>query len=95
MVKSLSHLPIIVDPSQGTGVRELVTPMSMAAIAAGADGVMVEVHNHPEEALSDGPQSLYFDQMNNLQIKLAQIARINGRGVDFMNEHIMEFENKL
>jgi 3-deoxy-7-phosphoheptulonate synthase len=95
LVKSLSHLPIIVDPSQGTGVRELVTPMSMAAIAAGADGVMVEVHNHPEEALSDGPQSLYFDQMNNLQIKLAQTARINGRGVDFMNEHIMEFENKL
>lgn len=95
LVKSLSHLPIIVDPSQGTGVRELVTPMSMAAIAAGADGVMVEVHNHPEEALSDGPQSLYFDQMNNLQIKLAQTARINGRGVDFMNQQIMEFENNL
>ena len=95
LVKSLSHLPIIVDPSQGTGVRELVTPMSMAAIAAGADGVMVEVHNHPEEALSDGPQSLYFDQMNNLQIKLAQTALINGRGIDFMNAQIMQFENNL
>ncbi len=95
LVKSLSHLPVIVDPSQGTGVRELVTPMSMAAIAAGADGVMVEVHNHPEEALSDGPQSLYFDQVSNLQFKLAQVARVNCRGIDFATEQILQFENNL
>jgi 3-deoxy-7-phosphoheptulonate synthase len=54
----ISHLPVIVDPSHGTGSRSLVPPMSMAAIAAGADGVMVEVHPHPEEALCDGAQSL-------------------------------------
>lgn len=83
LVKSLSHLPIIADPSQGTGVRELITPMSVAAIAAGADGVMVEVHNHPEEALSDGPQSLYFDQFSALMEKVEQAAHINNRGVDY------------
>ncbi len=93
LAKSLSHLPVIVDPSQGTGIRELVTPMSIAAIAAGADGVMVEVHNHPEEALSDGPQSLYFDQINPLQLKLAQAARIYDRGVDFATEQILQLEN--
>ena len=63
LVKQLSHLPIIVDPSQGTGVRELVSPMSAAAIAAGADGLIVEVHNQPAEALSDGEQSIYLDQL--------------------------------
>jgi len=57
----ISHLPVIVDPSHGTGSRSLVPPMSMAAIAAGADGVMVEVHPHPEEALCDGAQSLSPD----------------------------------
>ncbi len=86
LAKQLSHLPVIADPSQGTGIRELVTPMSIAAIAAGADGVMVEVHNHPEEALSDGPQSLYFDQVQNLQTKMTQAARLNDRGVDFAAE---------
>jgi 3-deoxy-7-phosphoheptulonate synthase len=50
LLKSVSHLPVIVDPSQGTGIRELVEPMSIAAVAAGADGIMVEVHNQPEEA---------------------------------------------
>ena len=57
----ISHLPVIVDPSHGTGSRSLVPPMSMAAIAAGADGIMVEVHPHPEEALCDGAQSLSPD----------------------------------
>ena len=83
MVKALSHLPIIADPSQGTGIRELVTPMSMAAIVAGADGIMVEVHNHPEEALSDGPQSLYFDQFAHLMEKVEQSAHFNNRAVDY------------
>lgn len=86
LVKQLSHLPVIVDPSQGTGVRELVSPMSIAAIAAGADGVMIEVHNHPEDALSDGEQSLYFDQLQQLQSKLIQAARLNDRGIDFAAE---------
>jgi 3-deoxy-7-phosphoheptulonate synthase len=58
LVKELSHLPVIADPSHGTGIRSLVPPMSKAAIAAGADGLMIEVHPCPERALSDGPQSL-------------------------------------
>ncbi|KPU43993.1 phospho-2-dehydro-3-deoxyheptonate aldolase [Oxobacter pfennigii] len=66
IIKGISCLPIIVDPSHGTGRRELIIPMSMAAIAAGADGVMVEVHYNPEEALSDGEQSLNFDEFARL-----------------------------
>jgi 3-deoxy-7-phosphoheptulonate synthase len=58
LIKQLTHLPIIVDPSHGTGKWKLVEPMALAAIGAGADGVMVEVHQNPSEALSDGPQSL-------------------------------------
>lgn len=58
LVKELSHLPVIADPSHGTGLRSLITPMAMAAIAAGADGLMIEVHPCPERALSDGPQSM-------------------------------------
>ena len=58
LVKELSHLPVIADPSHGTGIRSLVSPMSKAAIAAGADGLMIEVHPCPERALSDGAQSL-------------------------------------
>src|SRR5207253_3605366 len=62
VVKELSHLPVIVDPSHGTGIRNKVAPMARAAIAAGADGLIVEVHHDPDHALSDGPQSLYPDQ---------------------------------
>ncbi|MBK5245868.1 MAG: 3-deoxy-7-phosphoheptulonate synthase [Peptostreptococcaceae bacterium] len=58
LLKSLTHLPVIVDPSHGTGLYKLVAPMSLAAVAAGADGLMIEVHNDPEHAMSDGPQSL-------------------------------------
>ncbi len=89
LIKSVSHLPVIVDPSQGTGVRELVSPMSMAAIAAGADGVMVEVHNQPEEALSDGQQSLYFDQFTALIAQARKVARVFDRSVDFESEKIL------
>jgi 3-deoxy-7-phosphoheptulonate synthase len=66
VVKKLSHLPILVDPSHGTGIRDKVLPMAMAAVAAGADGLIVEVHTDPEAALSDGPQSLYPEQFEKL-----------------------------
>ncbi len=79
LVKELSHLPIIADPSQGTGKRSLVMPMSLAAIAAGADGVMLEVHNDPEEALSDGFQSLYLDSLTELITGLKRQAVASGR----------------
>ena len=74
LVKHLSHLPIIVDPSHGTGSWELVAPMALAAVAAGADGLMVEVHPHPEKALSDGRQSLRPDKFAGLIEKLKKIA---------------------
>jgi 3-deoxy-7-phosphoheptulonate synthase len=78
-VQRLSHLPILVDPSHGTGRRDSVLPMARAAIATGADGVLVEVHNHPEKALSDGPQSLYPDQFALMMNELEQIAPVVGR----------------
>ena len=83
LVKRLSHLPVIVDPSQATGVRDLVAPMSMAAIAAGADGLIVEVHNQPSEALSDGEQSLYLDQFAAMLEPVRRIAAVQGRQFDF------------
>lgn len=89
LLKSVSHLPVIVDPSQGTGVRELVEPMSLASVAAGADGIMVEVHNQPEEALSDGAQSLYFDQFSGLINKLKASADAFGRSLDVDSKKIL------
>lgn len=83
LVKELSHLPIIVDPSQATGIRNLVGPMSIAAIAAGADGLIIETHNQPEEALSDGDQSLFLDQIENLLEPLQQQAKLKQRKFDF------------
>ncbi|MCL4511034.1 MAG: 3-deoxy-7-phosphoheptulonate synthase [Bacteroidetes bacterium] len=74
LVKQLSHLPIVVDPSHGTGRWELVTPMALAAVVAGADGLMVEVHPHPEKALSDGRQSLRPDKFAELIEKLRKIV---------------------
>ncbi len=74
VIHKLSHLPIVVDPSHGTGRRDKVAPMARAAVAAGADGVMVEVHNDPEHALSDGAQSLYPDQFVQLMRELRIIA---------------------
>jgi len=70
VIKSRSHLPIVVDPSHGTGRRDKVIPMARAAVAAGADGLIVEVHNNPEKALSDGPQSLYPEQFDRLMGEL-------------------------
>lgn len=79
LIKQLSHLPIIVDPSHGTGKWELVEPVSRAAIAAGADGLIVEVHSHPEEALSDGAQSLKPKRFATLMRNLRPIAEAVGR----------------
>ncbi len=80
-VQRLSHLPILVDPSHGTGKRNKVTPLSRAAVAVGADGLMVEVHHKPDEALSDGPQSLLPDQFDELMVQVRQIAPVVGRTV--------------
>ena len=81
IVQKLSHLPIIADPSHGTGLRDKVTPMARAAVAAGADGVMVEVHPTPDKALSDGAQSLYPEQFTRLMVELRVIAEAIGRRV--------------
>ena len=81
IVHKLSHLPIIADPSHGTGLREKVTPMARAAVAAGADGIIVEVHPTPDRALSDGGQSLYPDQFSRLVTELRAIAGAIGRAI--------------
>jgi 3-deoxy-7-phosphoheptulonate synthase len=81
IIEKLSHLPIIVDPSHGTGRREKVVPMARAAIAAGADGLLIEVHNHPDQALSDGAQSLYPEQFQGLMEEIRVIATAIGRSV--------------
>jgi 3-deoxy-7-phosphoheptulonate synthase len=81
MVQKLSHLPIIADPSHGTGLREKVTPMTRAALAAGADGIIVEVHPTPDRAMSDGAQSLYPDQFAALVRDLRPIAHVLGRSI--------------
>lgn len=79
VIKLKSHLPIIVDPSHATGVRDYVSPLAKCAIAAGADGLMIEVHNNPACALSDGPQSLTFDQFDALSAELNPYAALAGR----------------
>jgi 3-deoxy-7-phosphoheptulonate synthase len=81
VVKKLSHLPIIVDPSHGTGRRDKVAPMARAAVAAGADGILIEVHHEPEKALCDGAQSLYPDQFEQLMKELRIIAPAVGREI--------------
>ncbi|MGO9568050.1 MAG: 3-deoxy-7-phosphoheptulonate synthase [Desulfomonilaceae bacterium] len=83
VVKALTHLPIIIDPSHATGIREKVSPMARAAIAAGADGLIVEVHTEPDKALSDGPQSLYPEQFEQLMRHLHVIAPVVGKQLDF------------
>src|SRR5689334_21348522 len=80
-VQRLSHLPIVVDPSHGTGKRNKVTPLSRAAIAVGADGLMVEVHNNPDAALSDGMQSIFPDQFDELMAQIRPIAEVVDRYV--------------
>jgi 3-deoxy-7-phosphoheptulonate synthase len=81
VVQQLTHLPIIVDPSHGTGVRSLVAPMSLAAVAAGADGLIVEVHPNPAAAFSDGPQSLTLPNFAELMERLRPVAAAVGRAL--------------
>ena len=86
VIKKHSHLPIIVDPSHGVGIWDKVTPMAMAAVACGADGLMIEVHSHPEEALSDGFQSLTIKNFKILSEKIEKIASVVDKRMD--NEKI-------
>lgn len=79
VIKKLSHLPVIVDPSHGTGIRDHVIPMARAAVAAGCDGLMIEMHNHPEKAKSDGAQSLYPEQIAQLMKELKIIVKAVGK----------------
>src|SRR5215217_7894548 len=81
VVHGLSHLPIIADPSHGTGHRDMVIPMARAAVAAGADGLLIEVHPHPDRALSDGAQSLYPEQFDRMMKEVRLIAEAIGRRV--------------
>jgi 3-deoxy-7-phosphoheptulonate synthase len=81
VVQKLSHLPIIADPSHGTGLREKVIPMARAAVAAGADGIIIEVHPNPDEARSDGAQSLFPDQFVQLMREVRVIAEVTGRRI--------------
>jgi len=83
VIKNLTHLPVIIDPSHATGIREKVSPMARAAIAAGADGLMIEVHHDPDRALSDGPQSLYPKQFGQLMRNIYVIAPVVGKQLDF------------
>ena len=78
-LKEMSHLPVIVDPSHGTGVRSLVSPLAKAAVAVGADGLIVEVHPNPEEAFSDGAQSLLPDQFVEMMNWIRKLAALEGR----------------
>lgn len=81
VVKAASHLPIVADPSHGTGHRDMVTPMARAAVAAGADGLLVEVHPNPDRALSDGAQSLYPEQFARMMQETRLIAQAIGRSI--------------
>jgi 3-deoxy-7-phosphoheptulonate synthase len=81
VVKKKSHLPIFADPSHGVGIRDKVIPMARAAVAAGADGIMVEVHQDPDHALSDGAQSLFPEQFTQMMKETRLIAAAIGRSI--------------
>jgi prephenate dehydratase len=83
VLKALTHLPVMIDPSHATGIREKVSPMARAAIAAGADALIIEVHHEPDKALSDGPQSLYPKQFGQLMRDIYVIAPVVGKQLDF------------
>jgi 3-deoxy-7-phosphoheptulonate synthase len=91
-VQRLSHLPILVDPSHGTGKRNKVTPLSRAAVAVGADGLLVEVHHKPDQALSDGMQSLFPEQFDDLMVQVRQIAAVVGRTIPGIGAHLLRTE---
>ncbi len=81
VLKKLTHLPVLGDPSHGVGIREFVPPLALAAVAAGADGLLMEMHPNPDKAMSDGAQSMYPDQLTELIAKLRQLAPVLGRTV--------------
>ena len=81
VIKKLSHLPVIFDPSHSTGVRDFVIPMSAGALACGADGIIVEIHPCPDEALCDGAQSLPFNQFEDMMNAIRKIASAVGRSI--------------
>jgi 3-deoxy-7-phosphoheptulonate synthase len=89
VLRAKTHLPILIDPSHGTGNRDHVSSMALAAIAAGADGIIVEVHPQPEKAMSDGPQSLYFEQLEKLIRDLEVIAPVVGRQLDLAYKPVL------
>ena len=80
-IKKMSHLPVVVDPSHATGKRFMIDPLAKAAVAVGADGLIIEVHNNPEKALCDGPQSIKPNQYGNLINDLKAIAKAVGREI--------------
>ncbi len=90
VVKKLSHLPILVDPSHGTGIRAKVLPMALAAVAAGADGLIVEVHTDPDHALSDGPQSLYPEQFEKLMRDIQALTPVLGKELARLPEKLFQ-----
>ena len=81
ILKTLTHLPVVADPSHGTGIRKQVPPMARAAVAAGADGLLIEAHYDPEIALSDGAQTLYIEQYEKLVEELKIVASAVGRSI--------------
>ena len=81
VLKKLTHLPVLADPSHGVGIRDLVPPMALAAVAAGADGLLMEMHPNPDKAMSDGAQSLYPQQLTDLVAQLRKLAPIVGRSI--------------
>jgi 3-deoxy-7-phosphoheptulonate synthase len=81
VLKKLSHLPVVADPSHGVGKRDLVPPMALASVAAGADGLLMEMHPNPDKAMSDGAQSLHPEQLNELIAKLRQLAPVLDRSI--------------
>jgi 3-deoxy-7-phosphoheptulonate synthase len=81
VLQKLTHLPVLADPSHGIGIRDLVPPMALAAIAAGADGLLMEMHPNPDKAMSDGAQSLHPEQLTKLMEQLRQLAPVIGRTI--------------
>ena len=81
VLKKLTHLPVLGDPSHGVGIRDLVPPMALASVAAGADGLLMEMHPNPDKAMSDGAQSLYPEQLQKLMTQLRQLAPVVGRTI--------------
>jgi 3-deoxy-7-phosphoheptulonate synthase len=81
VLHKLTHLPVMADPSHGVGIRDLVPPLALAAVAAGADGLLMEMHPDPNKALSDGAQSLYPEQLTKLMAQLRLLAPVVGRRV--------------